>query len=273
MTPRSLIEESPACSDLELSLHPFVDGELEGDDRAELAKHLSECQRCREEVELLAEYKARMRAVSSESTRFCAPEGLAARLGLSLEREARARGRRSWLPYVGWPVGLAAAAACLVLVVVSYNSYNGRERTRALVDASVTNHRRQLPMEVSDASIPQVRSWFEGKLGFAPNRIPQLGTAERASARLSNLKEREAAYVLFGGPDRRRVSLFVFDAPDLQIAGERRVADRDVLIANQQGYNVAIWKDRGVAYSLVSELEERDILELIATSASQGKGP
>ncbi len=48
--------------------------------------------------------------------------------------------------------------------------------------------------------------------------------------------------------------------------GGKRIADREVLLTNQQGYNVVLWKDREIAYSLVSDLEEQDILELVSAS-------
>ena len=70
----------------------------------------------------------------------------------------------------------------------------------------------------------------------------------------------------FSQGGQRRVSLFVFTAPDLTVPGGRRINDRDVLLANQHGYNVALWKDREIAYSLVSDLDEQDVLELVAAS-------
>jgi hypothetical protein len=86
--------------------------------------------------------------------------------------------------------------------------------------------------------------------------------------RLSNIRDHSAAYVVYGGPGAHRVSLFVFDDPhaplEFGVGGHRqRIADRDVILANERGYNVAFWRDRQIVYSLVSDLDERDIVGLL----------
>ncbi|HME91840.1 MAG TPA: transmembrane regulator PrtR, partial [Myxococcaceae bacterium] len=37
---------------------------------------------------------------------------------------------------------------------------------------------------------------------------------------------------------------------------------------NSHGYNVAIWRDREIVYELVSDLDESDIRQMVAQSAS-----
>jgi anti-sigma factor RsiW len=120
-------------------------------------------------------------------------------------------------------------------------------------------------MEVQDGQPVSIQRWLSGKVDFAP-RVPQLRKVSLIGARLSNVSDRPAAYITYGDQGERRVSLFVFDAPDLELKGGRRINDRQVLLSNQHGYNVVIWKDREIAYSLVSDLEEKDVLELVSAS-------
>ncbi|MFN7134303.1 MAG: anti-sigma factor, partial [Myxococcales bacterium] len=156
------------------------------------------------------------------------------------------------------------AAAC---AAVYLHGQLGRQRTQPFIAAAVAHHQRELPLEVTEAQLPAIQTWFKGKVDFAPTRIPALSNVSLLGARLSNITDRQAAYVAWGAPGGRgRVSLFVFDAPELEVRSDHRVKDREVLIANQQGYNVAMWKDNEIAYSLVSDLSEEDILRLVSAS-------
>lgn len=265
MTAPSLTGETLTCQDLDACLHPYLDGELESEDRADVEQHLLDCPRCRTEADAQRSYRKVVRhagkALSARSP--AAPDRLRQNIRATLAREEVAIRRRSWRSLLVWPTLAAAAAAGVVLLV---RADAGRSRAATIVAAAIANHQRELPLEVTDSQLPQIQSWFKGKVDFPPTRIPQLRRVDLIGARLSHLSDREAAYVAYGTPTRRRVSLFVFDAPDLNVTGGHKVANHEVMLANQHGYNVALWKDREIAYSLVSDLDEKDILELVAAS-------
>lgn len=251
------------CQDFEPFLLAYVDGEFDGPEKTDADAHLAQCEGCRNEVALQRAFKRRLRAASgSESVLNPAPpQHLRAGILAAIKRE---RPRRFVLarPALAVPVALAMAAA--VAVVVYLHSRHGD--ADALIAAAVAHHQGDLPLDVQDAQVAHVRDWLRGKVDFAPSRIPELRKAAMRGVRLSTLNGHPAAYVVYGSESQRRVSLLVLDAPELRLPGGRRVADRDVLLANQRGYNVAVWKEREIAYSLVSDLDEQDILDLVAAS-------
>ena len=84
--------------------------------------------------------------------------------------------------------------------------------------------------------------------------------------RLSNLNSHPAALVTYTVPqgDGRRVSLLIVDDPDSSLQGRsQRVANREVWLSQARGFNVASWRNDEVTYSLISDLDERDVLALV----------
>ncbi|HEY3447568.1 MAG TPA: zf-HC2 domain-containing protein [Myxococcales bacterium] len=253
------------CQDFEPFLFAYVDGEFDGPERADADTHLAECEACRREVEQQRAFKRRLKEVASEASALSppAPAALRERIESALAQERAPRRLPLLRPAYLVPAGLAAAATVAVIVWLSGTS---PEQANAFITASILHHQGDLRLDVEDDQSQKVRDWLRGRVDFAPSRIPELRNVAMRGARVSQLNGRPAAYVLYGpraGAPARRVSLLVFDAPDLRLPAGRRIADHDVLLANQRGYNVAVWKDREIAYSLVSDLDEHDLVELL----------
>jgi anti-sigma factor RsiW len=258
---------SMTCEELESSIHPYVDGEFDGPERQEVEAHLAQCASCREVVAFARAFRSRVRQAERESSGSApAPEALRQSIAAGLAIETRRRRWRRLRPSVTWSVAAAATAATLVLVI---RAQLVRERASHVVSDAVIWHQRDLPLEIQDAQLPNVRSWFRGKVDFAPNALFELPRASLVGARISSVSGKPAAYLQFAGRSQRRVSLLVFDAPDFDLPGGRKVVDRDVLLANQRGYNVAIWQKQGITYSLVSDLDESEILEMLESASRE----
>lgn len=262
------VRASMTCEELESSLQPYVDGELDGPEREEIEAHLAECTGCREVVAFSRAFRSRVRRAATESSaaKPGAPEALRQSIAAGLTLEARRRRLRALRPSLAWSVAAAATAATLALVI---RTYFVRESANAMVSDAVIWHARDLPLEIRDAQLPNVRSWFQGKVDIAPAALPSLSNASLVGARISMLRGRQAALLRFAGQRQRPVSLFVVDAPSIDLPGARKVVDRDVLLANQRGYNVAIWQKQGITYSLVSDLDEGDILQMLKSADSE----
>ena len=65
----------------------------------------------------------------------------------------------------------------------------------------------------------------------------------------------------------RRVSLLIVDDPEPQLQGDaRRIADREIWLSRARGFNIASWRNDEIVYSLISDLDEKDILALVASA-------
>lgn len=92
------------CAPFEANLSAFLDGELRGAERAELAVHLEGCAPCRERLDELKELSSLLK----RRLAVAAPAGLAARALRAAEPSAWSWARPAF--------GLAFAAACVTLV-------------------------------------------------------------------------------------------------------------------------------------------------------------
>lgn len=256
------------CAELERSVEAYLDGEFDAREQAEAEAHLGACERCRLATEraaaLRAALRARLREAMGPASRAGrAPAALRERVTDALARERRPLWRRLLSP-----VPLATAAACAAGVLVVLATHAGSD---GLVVEAVKKHHRGLPLEVTAAAMgPEaIPGWFAGKLDFKPTppRFQETG-AKVVGARLSHLREYPAAYIKYELP-RGQAGLFIVDDPERRFEAtgrEVRVGPRTLRVMNARGYNVAVWRQDEIVYSLVSDLGEDDLFELVRSA-------
>ena len=268
------------CREIGSLLHSYADGELDPRESAAVESHLKICTLCRSRVATLRAWHDAIRNAAKSAPPPLSldfSERLQRRLDETAERMDREssligmRLKKNWQ----WWASAAAIAVCTIGIAAFWGTSTSQQRSddteRTFIlyaKDSINRHRHQLPVEVSAGSQPQkVGKWFRGKVDFNPGVPPSLNRkASLVGARLSNVRDRQAAYFVYDLPksDDGRASVFAFDAPDLEVPKGRKVDDCDVMLTNQQGYNVVIWKNDEVAYSLVADLDEQDILEMVS---------
>ena len=260
------------CSELERSVDAYLDLEFDARERAEADLHLSTCARCR----ALAEERGRVRdgiraklreAMTPPAVAGRAPPELRSRIEEALARRRRPLWRRALSPL---PVATMAACAAGALVVLV-----ARGGDPALVEEAVRSHHRALPLEVmaSVGGEAPILAWFADKLDFNPSP-PRFGAdgVRLIGARLSHLREWPAAYIRYELP-RGQAGLFIVDDPKgrFDASGrEVRIGHRTIQLVAARGYNVAVWRDHEIVYSLVSDLDEVALYELVRTVQAEG---
>ncbi|HEY6100280.1 MAG TPA: anti-sigma factor [Anaeromyxobacter sp.] len=250
------------CSEIERSVDAYLDGEFDERERAEADAHLATCEACRGLADrhgrVRAALRATLRAAMGASTPAGrAPEAFRARLSGALEKVRRPLWRRALSP-----VPLATAAACAAGALVVLAGHSGDD---ALLEEAVRIHNRDLPMEVFQASVESIPAWFQGKLDFHPSPPRFPGEAQMVGARLSHLREWPAAYIRYELP-RGHAGLFIVDDPRgrFDVAGrEIREGPRTMRFGAAHGYNVVVWRQDEIVYSLVSDLDEAALVRLV----------
>jgi len=260
-------ETRPAmeCSELARSAEALLDGEFDERERAEAAAHLAGCEPCRRKVRALERTRSAVReklraALGPGSPHGHAPAALRARIHQALGRE-----RQPWWRRALSPLPAAAAAACAAGALLVLYAHVGGD---PLVDESVSRHTRGLPLEVLSGSLgpDAIPGWFKGKVDFNA-RPPDLGRAglRLVGGRISHIKDRAAAYVRYEQP-RGQLGLIIVDDPERRFGSAGRavqVGDATVRLVNLRGYNVAVWRQEGIVYSLVSDLDEPDLERIV----------
>jgi anti-sigma factor RsiW len=266
------IEPTPSatmeCGDLAHQVDAYLDGEFDVRERAEVDAHLAACPACRalfdRQGRLRAALRERLReAMAPPSAAGRAPPALRSRIEASLARERRPLWRR-----VLSPLPIAALAACAAGALLVLSTHRGDD---ALVFEAVRSHHRGLPLEVMAASVGEasIPAWFAGKLDFHPSPPPFHGDGVHVlGARLSNLRELPAAYIRYELP-RGQAGLFIVDDPRRTFdpgGREVQVGPQVLRVVNARGYNVAVWRENEIVYSLVSDLDEAALFELVRTA-------
>ena len=250
------------CHKLEETfLHAYVDGEFSGDEGAEVKAHLDGCVTCTHAVRLHESYKAAMMRAS-----ITAPHALHGAVKAQLIAEVR-QGR--WGRAFRDPRAVGAAAAAVG--AAAWFLAGGLQhplfaRSPTLVEDGIALHARALPLDFAASDVGSAQRWLEGKVDFGV-QLPHLGQVQ--GVRLSNVHSRQAAVVTYTLPagDGRRVSLLIVDDPEQQLAGAaRRIADREVWLSQARGFNVASWRNHEIVYSLISDLDEQDVLALVKSA-------
>jgi anti-sigma factor (TIGR02949 family) len=255
----------------ELALH--ADGELAEPERGQLERHLEACAPCRRVVE---QARAVRRTVRERSF-TAAPAHLRARIGRALDAEpapahepappptAPQPPRAHWSRRLLRPAPVAAAGATALGLAAWM--YAPPQRDDFARDA-VAKHSRRLPLEVESSDPQMLESWLADKVAFRV-RLPRVARADLrpVGARLADVRDRSAAYVVYGNRQSptHRVSLLVFDDPlhaAPAIGLPHRVEDHEVFTTSAAGFNVAAFKQDELIYTVVGDHDE-DIAEIV----------
>ena len=251
------------CRDARPLLATHAADKLEPARAAEVSAHLQGCVDCRR----LAATEEALNAALSRLPSPRAPARLTARLeGLVAAAEQPARPPRDRPRLSVWlaPFASACVAAALVAVVMRLPAPAG-PGPGALVNEAVNDHLRVVtsthPIEIESGGIHQVKPWFTGRLEFAP-RVTFSGDDEfpLVGGSVGYFVDRKAALFQF----KRRlhaITLLVFPAGGLgwPSGATTRLGRLDVSETVSRGFSVLLWRDEGLGYALVSDLNVREL--------------
>ena len=253
------------CAGVRRFVDTYLDGEFAESDRVELEQHLESCDDCRAHVKSQADWKA---AVKAAAPREAAPAALRNRVQRQISAAARestphramvrAGANRRWAAKV---LPVAAAAGVLGTLIFSRVSF-----TPVAADV-IAKHSKRLPMEVA-GDPAAIAKWYADKLDFR-FQAPQLSHAALQGGRLSSVGDHQAAYLVYD-LNHHKVSVFVFDASDLPIEAHQKrvIGNREVWFDEGRGYNVAMYRDRGVGYAIASDMDPNQMYELVSSAVA-----
>jgi anti-sigma factor RsiW len=265
MTSSATVGSGFSCSEVAALLEPYVDGEFDEGERAALEGHLSACEPCRARAAAALSTRSALRAsLRRAAGAGTAPDSLRQRISVALDG---ADASPWWLRVLS-PLPVAAAAACVAGALLVFAGHRSAD---PLVEEAVRKHARDLPLELNAASVgPEaIPSLLASKLDFNPRPPPFHGQGVRlVGARLAQLREWPAAYMRYDTP-RGQVGLFIIDDPERRVVEtgrQVRAGPGTISVMNARGYNVAIWRRNEIVYSLIADLDEADLVRLVATA-------
>jgi anti-sigma factor RsiW len=197
------------------------------------------------------------------------PRRASAALKQSLEARYGAPPRKS-AALLRSALTLLGGAALAALVLLSWQNH---QASRALFDEAVSDHLRLLyaehPIEIESGGVHQVKPWFAGRLDFAP-ALGFGGDAEfpLQGGAVALFRDRKAAAFEF----KRRlhpITLFVFRAEGMSWpAATTVIGNTRAALDTQRGFHVLLWREADLGYALVSDLDQRELVQLATKIAS-----
>ena len=234
----------PPCPDQALLVQAELDGELSVAGSAALQVQLEGCAGCRALQAGLLGLSARVRLAGP---RHAAPDRLRAMLAARAVPPPRVTGRLMRRPALAFGAGAALAALVALALLPG--------PVAPLEDQAVAGHIRALQpghlTDVPSSDRHTVRPWFDGRIDYAPPVRDFAGAGfPLVGGRLDYLGGRPVAALVYRR-DRHLIDLYVWPAE-----GETTPAARA-----RNGYAVVTWRDAGMAFLAVSDLEAAQLLE------------
>jgi len=248
----------------------YLDNELQGDERATVETHLSDCESC---AAIFAREGNFLDAVRKSGPLHVASPELRDKVRQILD-EGRRVPAVSEKPRRRFKWAVAAAAGLLVLllpvlvwrIVRQTDSAVSRPSSFALMAAEthLRHVRGQLPLETESDDPQKISSWFANKVNFSvqlPNYQESSGQEKLYTlegARLVGYENDYAAYVAYRMKDRP-ITLVITSGSVAKPSGGEVIASKGLQFHYNaiDGLKVITWADRGLTYALVSDLEER----------------
>jgi anti-sigma factor RsiW len=228
-----------------------VDRELTGTEALDFEAHLTECAECRREYDHLRET---VDAVRGARPLYDAPEqSYAAVEGMVAEWERRQNQRR-WIPAL-------AAAAVLVALLSAWWVSAGRSGYEQFAAQTHRNYaQRTFPLDVASSQPQVVSDWLEPRVPFhltLPN-YPEGGPKRYAlaGARLMQYRGEDIAYLAYE-MDHKPISLLISSSSRIVPTGGEKYQSGGLTFyfSSEQGLRIITWKDKGLTYAQVSDLD------------------
>lgn len=238
------------CSKAREYLHAHFDRELDPVTAAGMEKHLHGCAACAKEY---ATQRALRQAVRKDAEYFAVPAGLAARIRAQTNT-GRTTDRKSW--FASWfPVAAAVAATAVITWTIAITLQSGSQEDQ-LAEQVIAGHARAVLtehlVEVASSDQHTVKPWLSSKLDFSPPANDLTGAGfPLIGARLDYVNKRPVAALVYR---HRQHVINVFVWPD-----DRAAAKTDFKSASRQGYNVLHWRNGGMTFWAISDVNAEDL--------------
>lgn len=250
-------------------LHALLDCELDAANTLRYEAHVAGCPSCSAE---LTRMRAMRERLAAGDVAWQAPEGLRTRILDALaqeERRAAPRHRAAWahgsIPWLrtltadrrSLPAGLALAAS-LAFAVILTRPDPGGDLTTQLVAGHVRSLLANHLTDVQTSDQHTVKPWFTGKIDFSP---PVIDLADRGfpllGGRLDYIEGKVVAALIYRR-NKHVINLFVWPSDG-----------HPPRSLSQDGYTLLGWRQAGLAYWAVSDLNAVELREFMEDFADR----
>jgi anti-sigma factor RsiW len=241
------------CDETRNLMHGHLDKEIDLVRAVEIEKHLEGCAACNA---VYSQETAMRSAIRERASYYAAPQRLEARIRAALPKQGK-KAIDYRQPSLNW-LGFAASMAFAVVITWGVAlHFNAASEDELLTEEIISGHVRSLMenhlADVASSDQHTVKPWFNGKLDFSPEVLdlttqgfPLIG------GRLDYINNRPVAALVYGHR-KHFINLFIWP----EESREKSL----VRTKTKQGYNLIHWKDSGMVFWAVSDLQEKELMQ------------
>jgi anti-sigma factor RsiW len=240
-----------SCSEIRSRIALYVDREVTGSEALDFEAHLTECAECRRAYDDL---RSVVDAARGASPLYEVPERSYENVRKIVTDWERQQKQRRWVP------GAIAASVLLAGVAIPWLS----SRYPAFEKFAAQTHRnyeqRVFPLDVVSSEPEKVSEWLAPRVPFhltLPS-YPEGGPKRYAlvGARLMQYREESVAYLAYE-MDHKPISLMIASSSRIQPTGGESYQSGGLTFyfSSEQGLRIISWRDKGLTYSQVSDLD------------------
>jgi anti-sigma factor RsiW len=236
------------CEEAHRFLDAYVDRELDLRRRLAVEQHLSSCSSCQSLAQEIDEFRSFFAACAP----YQAPPQLRAKVLAAMRRD------RPKPTFEFWRQPWAYAAGVVILSFFLALNILFPQAEAELFHQAVLRHSQSFApghaVDIASASPQVVKTWFSGKLDFAPPVVgfPASGYS-LVGGRVDVIKNRSVAALVYKNA-KDVATLFCWPPK------KEHLSKSDHLI---EGYHVSTWSNAECNYILVSRLSDREMDEFV----------
>ncbi len=243
------------CREARARIHPYVDGELGTEDQLALEGHLLACRTCRAEYDSVRQVVDTLRG---SKPLYPEPPSLRLKVRTILELDRSKHSRRTRLR----AALMSAAFAATLVVALFLPTLRGQRFTSFAAGTHLRYAQGLMPLGVVSEEPEAVSRWLHSHLPFhlaLPDYPAEFGKRKSYSlvgARLLKFEGNEVAYLAYT-MEKRPISLLVTqNASVIPSRGEIYQSGKLTFhLSSERGLKLISWRDRGLSYALVSDVQ------------------
>lgn len=170
-------------------------------------------------------------------------------------------------------IAAGAATVFFVLLFIIYLGLFERKieyanpAVHALAQDHIASKLRENPLDLRTADTAELERWFALRVDFAV-RIPTLNNSNLLGGRLCLINGERVVSLAFQ-KESVPISMYITGRDVIDLARMRVIDSSDlkrIFHGDAKGCNVIMWEEKGLIFSLVSDMNENELVKLVTKS-------
>jgi hypothetical protein len=162
---------------------------------------------------------------------------------------------------------ILASGTFATLVALTWTTQSGFAPTLQMV---ADTHREELPLDVKTQEVDEAQAFIAKHVHGVKLPVVQHPSVRLVGARIVDIRGQRGAIVRYlVGPERQQVSLVVYPSDhdeNLQMPRAVQTGHYKVFVDQVGELHAAVWQTRDAVYSMVGNMPEAELLDLISAA-------